>query len=167
MGVPLRVSSALGEVLNEMESKSCSPASEPQKKRPSSPPKLTERSMLKAVQRVEEELMKKYPYVGPELLKVLETLQRIIHNIVQDPYEMKFRVLKKSNAKIRELILDNEPALKFLKTIGFEEDEETVCLDKFEVHALFYIEECLDAVVENHRHQNNQQNQSAPQNKPQ
>lgn len=41
-------------------------------------------------------------------------------NIVGDPYEMKFRVLKKSNQKIRELVFDNPPVLVFLKEIGFE-----------------------------------------------
>ena len=66
--------------------------------------------------------MKKFPWVGEESLKIFQTLQRIIKNIVNEPYEMKYRVLKKSNSKIRELILDNVPALNFLKEIGFEED---------------------------------------------
>jgi len=43
----------------------------------------------------------KYPWVGEELIKIFSTLQKIIKNILSDPYELKFRVLKKSNQKIR------------------------------------------------------------------
>ena len=50
-------------------------------------------------------------------------MHKIIKNIAEDSYELKFRVLKKSNAKIQDVILSNEPVMKFLKKIGFEEDE--------------------------------------------
>jgi hypothetical protein len=81
--------------------------------------------------------------VGSEILNILETIYKIIKNIVSDSYEYKYRVLKKSNARIREVILGNPPVLNFLKEIGFEEDEETVYLDVVNTNAYFYIEECL------------------------
>jgi hypothetical protein len=76
----------------------------------------------------------KYPWVGEELQKIFETVLKIVKNIIADPYELKFRVLKKSNAKIREIIMDNAPVVKFLKEIGFEEDQETLTLHRFETH---------------------------------
>lgn len=93
--------------------------------------KLTEESMLQALRKLEDDLMVKYPWVGQELIKIFETLQKIIKNILSDPYELKFRVLKKSNTRIRELVLDNLPVATFLKEIGFVEDEETFTLHRF------------------------------------
>lgn len=75
--------------------------------------------------------MLKYPWVGEELQKIFETVLKIVKNIIADPYELKFRVLKKSNAKIKEIIMDNPPVVKFLKEIGFEEDQETLTLHRF------------------------------------
>jgi hypothetical protein len=79
--------------------------------------------MLKSIGALEDELLKKYPWVGEDLLKIFETLLKVIKNIIADPYELKFRVLKKGNSKIKELFLSNPPVVKFLKEIGFEEDE--------------------------------------------
>ena len=36
---------------------------------------------------------------------------------------MKFRMLKKSNKRIRDIVVANQPVVDFLKEIGFEEDE--------------------------------------------
>ena len=54
---------------------------------------------------------------------IFQTLHKIIHNITTDPYEMKFRNLKKTNAMVQKTILVNIQVLKFLKLFGFEEDE--------------------------------------------
>lgn len=66
--------------------------------------------------------MKKYPWVGAELLGIFETLLKIVQNIIADPYELKFRVLKKANNRIRSVVLENPPVMAFLREIGFEED---------------------------------------------
>ena len=46
---------------------------------------------------------------------------KIIKNIVSDPYEMKFRKLKKSNNLIKKTIVENSCCVNFIKQIGFEE----------------------------------------------
>ena len=66
---------------------------------------------------------------------------KIIKNIISDPYELKFRVLKKANARIKEIVLENPPVIKFIKEIGFEEDEETYTLHRIEIHELYFLEE--------------------------
>jgi hypothetical protein len=104
---------------------------------------MTEASMLLSIGRLENGLMKKYPWVGPELLGIFETLLKIVQNIVANPYELKFRVLKKANNRIRSVVLDNPPVMAFLREIGFEEDEETFTLHRFETHELYFIEEGL------------------------
>jgi hypothetical protein len=70
-------------------------------------------------------------------------VHKIIKNIANDSYELKFRILKKSNPKIKDMIVDQPPVMRFLKRIGFEEDEEKVFLDTFDTHAYFFVEECL------------------------
>lgn len=93
-----------------------------------------------STQKLEDKLLEKYPWVGSDLLKILETLYKIIKNIVTDSFELKYRVLKKSNQRIREVVLDNPPVLAFLKEIGFEEDEEKIFLDAFDTQAYFFVE---------------------------
>ncbi len=62
--------------------------------------------------------------------------------------------------------MDNPPVVKFLKEIGFEEDQETLTLHRFETHQLYFIEEGLEAVVVNQQTQNALQNQNPSQNRP-
>jgi len=49
-------------------------------------------------------------------------LYKIIHNIILDPYEVKFRTLKKSNNMVQRIIVNNPSVFKFLALFGFEED---------------------------------------------
>lgn len=56
-------------------------------------------------------------------------------------------------------MLCHAPVVSFLKQIGFEEDEEKVFLDTFDTHALFFVEECLSELINNHKMQNKEQNQ--------
>jgi hypothetical protein len=79
--------------------------------------------MLKSIQKLENDLLVKYPWVGQELARIFETILKVVKNIIADPYELKFRVLKKSNTRIKEVVLGNPPVINFLKEIGFEEDE--------------------------------------------
>lgn len=55
------------------------------------------------------------------------------------------------------MVLDNPPVLTFLKEIGFEEDEEKIFLDAFDIQAYFFVEECLESMVANHRQQSESQ----------
>ena len=93
--------------------------------------KLTQKSMLESVRKLEDDMMIKYPWIGQELLRVFEIVQKIIKNIISDPFELKFRVLKKTNPRIQEIVMDNAPVLVFLKEIGFEQDQQTITLDRF------------------------------------
>jgi hypothetical protein len=62
------------------------------------------------------------------------------------------------------VVLENPPVMGFLREIGFEEDEETFTLHRFETHELYFIEEGLEVVVSNHQAQSAQK-QPIPQNK--
>lgn len=52
-----------------------------------------------------------------------ETLKKIMENIVNNPAEPKFRLLKTSNKLIQEKIMQAEGATKFLLTLGFVKDD--------------------------------------------
>lgn len=106
--------------------------------------------MTAASYQMEQALMAKFHLLPEALLKVLETLSKIVKNILSDPYELKFRTLKKSNSTIQRMVLDNAPVVAFLKKIGFEESEESLCLDKWETHELYFIEDALEQMVIHH-----------------
>lgn len=46
-----------------------------------------------------------------EVKSITQVIYKIIGNIVKDPYEMKFRVLKKSNNMVQRNIIQHEPSL--------------------------------------------------------
>lgn len=54
---------------------------------------------------------------------VVSTLFKVISNILDSPFEPKFRRLPKNAGSVREKILANPSAVNFLKIAGFKFDE--------------------------------------------
>ena len=90
--------------------------------------------MLKIALSLEQEILAECNNNGPEALKIVQTLQKIIANIVKDSYDIKFRTLKKSNARIYEIIYCHPACMKFAKAIGFMPDGETLYMHAPEIH---------------------------------
>ncbi|KAI4319881.1 hypothetical protein MLD38_033427 [Melastoma candidum] len=57
-----------------------------------------------------------------EATKVLETLVRIIRNVIEHPEEMKYRRLRKANPTIQRNITSRTAALEILNLVGFHDD---------------------------------------------
>jgi len=53
----------------------------------------------------------------------IQTLGKILKNIVENPKDEKFRVLKHSNEKLRSLIFESDVIPLILEMCGFEEAE--------------------------------------------
>lgn len=67
--------------------------------------------------------------------------------MVKDPYQLKFRTLKKTNKLIQNNVMQIGPCLQFMKAIGFQEKEETLEMQVVEVPYLVFLEECLDQLI--------------------
>ena len=72
---------------------------------------------------MKENLLSQYDGSKEIVNSILEIVLRLIGNIAKDPYEMKYRSLKKTNKVISKNIMENPPCLIFLRAIGFTEDE--------------------------------------------
>ena len=59
-----------------------------------------------------------------DILKVLETLQKLLKNITREPTARKFRCLKLENALVREAIIEQVEIVDILKSVGFRMTEE-------------------------------------------
>lgn len=70
-------------------------------------------------------------------------LNKIFTNIRENLIDEKYRVLKKSNAKIAQLTQSNH-AIKFLQIGGFNEVSPGFVMQKVNIAA---IDECLDAIA--------------------
>lgn len=57
-----------------------------------------------------------------EATKVMETLVKIIRNVIEHPDEMKFKRLRKANPVIQRNIVNSAAAVEILSLIGFSED---------------------------------------------
>ncbi|KAI3440917.1 WLM domain-containing protein [Psidium guajava] len=57
-----------------------------------------------------------------EAMKVMETLVKIIRNVIEHPDEMKFKRLRKANPVIQRNIVNSAAAMEILSLIGFSED---------------------------------------------
>ncbi|PIN09131.1 hypothetical protein CDL12_18283 [Handroanthus impetiginosus] len=64
----------------------------------------------------------KYEVNSSETGKVLETLIKIIGNVIEHPYDMKFKKLRKANPLIQRNIIAYKAAMDILTLIGFVED---------------------------------------------
>lgn len=82
-----------------------------------------------------------------ETRSVIEIIYKLIANIVKDPYEMKFRTLKKSNNLIQKNIIQLEPCFQFMKAIGFQDCGDTLEMTKFDVPQLIFLEDCINQLI--------------------
>ena len=75
--------------------------------------------MIQFVNELDNQLQSQYKHDLGQVGEIFDKLYKIIHNIIQDPYEMKFRSLKKSNNMVQRIITSNPPVIKFLALFGF------------------------------------------------
>ncbi len=80
---------------------------------------MNEFTMVQYTTQLERDLKAQYNHDLNQVSDIFQTLYKIIHNIVQDPYEMKFRALKKSNSMVQRVISANPSVIKFLALFGF------------------------------------------------
>jgi hypothetical protein len=64
-----------------------------------------------------------------DILKVLETLLKLLTNITKEPTARKFRSLRVENPLVKEAILDQVEVVDILKSIGFEMKGDVFELD--------------------------------------
>jgi hypothetical protein len=76
--------------------------------------------MIQYVNELDNKLQSRYKQDLSQVGEIFEKLYKIIHNIIQDPYEMKYRTLKKSNNMVQRIITSNAPVGNFLALFGFE-----------------------------------------------
>ena len=69
----------------------------------------------------------------------MDTMTRIFRNIRENITQEKFRILKKSNQKVSELISIKENA-QILNYGGFEDNKDTIVMKNF---AIGKIDDCL------------------------
>ena len=81
-----------------------------------------------------------YPeYNSPGVAKVcLTTLAKVLQNIIQNPSEQKFQIIKTTNQAIKNKIAKVTGGLMFLKSAGFVEQGENFVLEKVDVNLLNY-----------------------------
>lgn len=65
--------------------------------------------------------------IPTEATATLQTLFKIIRNVIEHPHEMKFKRLRKANPIIQKNVANNKAAIEILQMVGFIED---VCLDE-------------------------------------
>lgn len=76
--------------------------------------------MVQYSNQLEQQLRTQYKGDLGKVGDIFQTLYKIIHNIISDPYEIKFRTLKKSNNMVQRTIQANPSVVKFLALFGFE-----------------------------------------------
>ena len=54
-------------------------------------------------------------------MQICSVLEKIHENLAKDPYEMKYKTLKKSNKTVQNNILIHDSIPEFLKVVGFAE----------------------------------------------
>lgn len=108
---------------------------------------LNEVTMSALVQKLSSKLLSKMKENKFETRSTIEILFKIIANIVKDPYELKFRTLKKSNTLIQQNVVQHEPCLEFMQDIGFDDRGDTLEMKTFEVPHLIFLEDCLSQAV--------------------
>jgi len=65
---------------------------------------------------------------SPDPRRSLETLSKVVSNVLKNPQEAKFRELKKENKAVRSAILDVKPCFTLLRRCGFEDKGEVLRL---------------------------------------
>lgn len=80
---------------------------------------MNEFTMMQYSNQLQNDLKSHYKYDPNQVTDIFQTLYKVIHNIVQDPYEIKFRTLKKTNGMIQRIVSNNPSVVKFLALFGF------------------------------------------------
>lgn len=78
--------------------------------------------MIQFTNQLQQHLKAQYKSDQSQVGDIFQTLYKIIHNIIMDPYEVKFRTLKKTNNMVQRVIVNNPSVFKFLALFGFQED---------------------------------------------
>eukprot|EP01029_Cantina_marsupialis_P005409 TRINITY_DN15856_c0_g4_i1.p1 TRINITY_DN15856_c0_g4~~TRINITY_DN15856_c0_g4_i1.p1 ORF type:complete len:389 (-),score=85.10 TRINITY_DN15856_c0_g4_i1:248-1414(-) len=58
-------------------------------------------------------------YIAEMPTKSIKTLSSVVHNVMKDPTNEKYRQLRLSNPKVKETITDVQPAMQTLRSLGF------------------------------------------------
>ncbi|KAJ8749379.1 hypothetical protein K2173_018869 [Erythroxylum novogranatense] len=59
---------------------------------------------------------------SPEATMVMQTLLKIIRNVIEHPNELKFRRLRKANSLMQKNVTNHKAAMEILHLVGFSED---------------------------------------------
>lgn len=121
MKIPHRIAQAITEELNSNTSVSQSNQQNQNIKNG-----LNEQTMLNLSKDLKAKVLQNVYNNKVEARSILEILYKLISNIVKDPYEMKFRSLKKSNNLIQKNIMQQPACLEYMKAIGFQDCGETL-----------------------------------------
>ena len=106
--------------------------------------------MEDSVKEILDEMLKEIVKNRPQQYKTaFEVLTKLLNNIIENPSEPKFRVIKKSNAVISSRLLNIPEILDVLNVLGYEEGkgEKENCL-VYEGNRFESLKECLEILKE-------------------
>ena len=106
--------------------------------------------MEDSIKEIIDEMLKEIVKNRPQQYKTaFEVLTKLLNNIIENPNEPKFRVIKKSNAVISSRLLNIPEIMDVLNVIGYEEGkgEKENCL-LYEGNRFESLKECLEILKE-------------------
>lgn len=79
--------------------------------------------------------------------EILAVMGKIVSNIANNSYEIKYKTLKKSNKMINQTVYKNPPCLLFLNSVGFMETDEVLELQPGYDQYFGFLWECMASIV--------------------